>query len=338
MRLIILGFGGVARSLARLIQLSQEDLRKRYHEELRIVGIADSRGSTADARGIDVPRVLALKEERGVVTTGASSPGSLELIEQAEADVVVELTPTNPTDGEPGLSNMRVALKNGKHVVTANKGPLAVGYSRLMRAAEKNRLQLKYSATVGGGTPVLAFGDELAKSEPVTGVEAVLNQTSNYILTQMEERRLPFDRALEEAQRLGIAERDPSLDIDGVETACEMVIIANHVLKIPSRIPDVLKIEGIRKVTPAMISHARSRRKLLRMMGTVGSNEVAVGLVELDENDPLAIKGARDATRYICRHSGPKLIGSLAGSPMDTSSGIMRDIIDIVLTVRDGSR
>src|SRR5437667_12583318 len=98
----------------------------------------------------------------------------------------------------------------------------------------------------------------------------------------MEQRHLPFDQALEEAQRLGIAECDPSLDIDGVEIACEMVIIANHVLKTRSRIADVLKFEGIRRVTPAMISHARSRRKLLRIVGTVGNKEVAVRLVELD--------------------------------------------------------
>jgi homoserine dehydrogenase len=203
-----------------------------------------------------------------------------------------------------------------------------VAYSSLMKTAEKNGVRLKYSATVGGGTPVLAFGEELAKTEPVIGVEAVLNQTSNYILTQMEESAVTFDEALEEAKRIGIAERDHSLDVDGVETACEMVIIANHVAKLPSRMSDVHRIEGIRWVTGKKIAQARNQGKVLRMVGTIG-RRIQVRVLELDVNDPLAIKGARDATRYTTKHSGPKMVGSLAGSPLDTSSGLLRDVVDI---------
>ena len=148
-------------------------------------------------------------------------------------------------------------------------------------------------------------------------------------MTRMESSRsVSFSAAVREAQRRGIAERDPALDIDGIETACEMVIIANHVLKMNSRLSDVRRIEGIRGVTPKQIRRSNVRGRVWRLVGII-ERDIQVRVVELDANDPLAVKGARDATRYQCEYSGPKIVGSLGGTPLDTATGILRDVVDI---------
>lgn len=203
-----------------------------------------------------------------------------------------------------------------------------MAYPKLRTLAEKKGVQLKYSAAVGGGNPVLAFGEICASSEPISRVEAILNRTSNYILTQMEEKGISFRSALEEARRIGLAEPDPSLDVDGIDQACKIVIIANHVLRRDSFISEVNPIESIRGVTKQRIEEARRRGKKIRMVGVI-DGRLAVRLTEVDERDPFAIRGTADVTRFVCAFSGAKMVTSSVGGPAYTAAGLLRDLVEI---------
>lgn len=327
MKIMIAGFGVVGRALAKLLQKRIGDLKQNYGMNLRVVAISDSKSFARATSGLRLSETLSLKErENRVGERGAEDTSSL--IERSDADVLVELTPTDPKTGEPGLRHISAALRSGKHVVTANKGPLVVAYPKLRRLAEKKGVQLKYSAAVGGGNPVLAFGDICATSEPVSRVEAILNRTSNYILTQMEEQGIPFQSALKEARRIGLAEPDPSLDVDGIDQACKIVIIANHVMGRDSFISEVNPVESIRGVTIERIEEARKRGKKIRMVGVI-DGRLAVRLTEVDERDPFAIRGTADVTRFVCAFSGAKMITSSVGGPAYTAAGLLRDLVEI---------
>lgn len=332
MKVIVVGFGVVGRALTRLIQTRVRDLNRNHDMNLKIIAIADSKSLAIDRAGLKLGRILSLKETKDVVGPGTAED-TLSIIEESDADVVVELTPTDPRTGEPGLEYMTAALKSGKSVVTANKGPLVTAYPNLRKLADKNGVQLKYSAAVGGGNPVLAFGEICASSEPVTKVEAILNRTSNYILTQMEEKGIAFETALRDARRIGLAEPDPSLDVDGLDQACKIVIVANHVMKRTSYITDVNPIQSIRDVTPERIAKARRRGKKIRMVG-VADKTLEVRLVELDERDPFAIRGSADVTRFHCAFSGAKMVTSSVGGPSYTAAGLLRDLVEVQSSTR----
>ena len=155
---------------------------------------------------------------------------------------------TNLTDGQPGLQCIRTALGRGWDVVTANKGPLVLAYGELMSLAAQHRRQLRFSACVGGGLPSVNVGQRDLVACDITRVEGILNSTTHYILQAMSDQGKTFEQALAEAQRIGIAEADPSLDIDGWDAANKCVIVANSVLGMPATLKDV-SVTGIRQVT-----------------------------------------------------------------------------------------
>jgi homoserine dehydrogenase len=171
----------------------------------------------------------------------------LDLLAQVEAQVLLEASPVNLVDAQPGLSILLAALARGMDVVLANKGPLALHYPLLRVAADAHGARLAFSATVCGGLPVVNVGVRDLVAAQVRRVEGVFNSTSNYILSQMAAGN-SYDEALAEAQRRGIAETDPTLDVDGWDTANKLTIVANAVLGFPATVRDVQPVVGIRGI------------------------------------------------------------------------------------------
>jgi homoserine dehydrogenase len=328
MKLIIVGLGGVGARLADLINERHAELRSRYQADMRVVGVSDSRSWAADPKGLDLQRVVQMKKKHGVVSVDRPPEEMTSCIRETDADAIVELTPTNHKSGQPGIAHFRAAMESGKHVVTANKGPLATAYDQMTRLANKNGVRLLFSATVGGGNPVLQFGEICASAETVTAAEAIVNRTSTYILSGMEARGVGFDSMLKETQAAGLAEPDPSLDVDGIDTACKIVIISNHVLRRGARFEDVHPVESIREVTTKQLNDAIRRGKKIRMVGEAGNN-LAVKVKEIPVDDPVIPYGTSDMTRYHCKYSGPKLVGSTTGGPSFTAMGLLRDLLEI---------
>ncbi len=323
LKVIIVGFGTIGNGLATV--LSARARRPEGHPaEFKIVAAVDSESAAVDERGLNAKSLLERKRRSGRV--GALDRSASEVIRAADADVVVELTPAT-MDGEPALSHIREALRHSKSVVTANKMPIALHYPALLGEAKRRGVKLLYGACVGGGLPVLEFGSACAEAEPVDRIEGVLNATSNFVLTKMEEGE-SCARALREAQRLGYAETDPSFDIDGLDAACKIVILANHVMGKSFRLKDVRPLSGIRRITQDTVRRAGEKGHAVRLVARAHKS-LAVTATEVVKGSPLAVKGPSHAVVFHCSRSGDRaVLGHGAGS-VTTSLAVLRDLISL---------
>ena len=245
---ILVGLGNVHRQFLHLLTTRDELLAQRYRLRLRIVGAADSQGAVSDADGLAPVALLAHKRaggSAGAYPGGVTGATALDLLAQVQAQVLLEASPVNLVDAQPSLSILLAALARGMDVVLANKGPLALHYPLLRVAADAHSARLAFSATVCGGLPVVNVGVRDLVAAQVRRVEGIFNSTSNYILSQMAAGD-SYGAALAEAQRRGIAETNPTLDVDGWDTANKLTIVANAVLGYTATVRDVQPVMGIR--------------------------------------------------------------------------------------------
>lgn len=332
MRIILAGFGSVGQALAQVLHQDEARIVQSYGFRPQLTTIVDSQGSCSDDEGLDIPLALKTKREYGTVAKypkkGRRDGDSIRLISNGEAEVVVETTPTNFKDAEPGLSNIKAALRNGKHVVTANKGPLALAMPALLELAIHRNRQLRFSGTVGGGTPFLDFAAKCMPGERIIRIRGILNGTTNYILTRMETASLTFEKALAEAQRKGYAEKDPTNDVEGFDTAAKIVIIANWVLKKRYSLRN-LDITGITKVTPQILKQAKASNAKIKLIGRIEESSASVAPEQVPMTDSTCVPDTLNALTFATEHAGDiTLIGPGAGGER-TASAIVRDLVSI---------
>ena len=332
MRIVLIGFGTVGQSLARILTNDRDWLVKTYGFEPQVTAIADSRGSCRDDNGLNLELALKTKEKYGTVQ---KYPGRVErrtptrqIISETESEVVIETTSSNFETGEPGLANIKQSLSARRHVVTSNKGPLALAMPALLELANHKGMQLRFSATVGAGTPFLSFASKCLPGEKILGIHGILNGTTNYILTRMDEASLSFPKALAEAQKKGYAEKNPANDLKGLDTAAKIVIIANWVLKHRISINE-LKITGIENIAPRKINTARKSGTKIKLIGRLTDTQASVRPEEVPLDDPVCVPGSLNALSFSTRYVGDvTLIGRGAGGE-ETASAIIRDLVDI---------
>jgi len=252
---------------------------------------------------------------------------ALEAIESVEAEAMVEVTPTNIEDGEPGLSYIKAAFKTGKHVVTTNQGPLALALPALTELADYNNVYLRFSGTVGAGTPVLEFAKKCLQGDRIVAIRGILNGTTNYILSEMDEKHITFQEALEAAQKLGYAEADPTMDVDGYDAAAKLVIMANWIMDKKVTLKDV-KIKGIRDVSSQIIEDAAKKGSTIKLIGSIGET-LKVEPTQISKHDPLAVDGALNAVTFVSESAGEQTIIGLGAGGMETASAVLRDLLDI---------
>ena len=332
MRLILVGFGVVSQSFAEIISSQADALRRDYGIRPRIVGIADSKGAVVSSDGVNIVRALESKKETGSLASldhGVYKDGmrGIDLIREAECEVVVEATPSELTRGEPGLSHVRTAMKEGRHVICVNKGPLALAMPALMELASHNDVRFKFSGTVGGGTPVLDLAKKCLEGSSIRSIKGILNGTCNYILTKMTTEDVDMEAALKEAQKLGYAEADPTADVGGFDSACKLVILSNYVLGTSMSIADV-DITGITGVTRKDIQAAKESGDALKLIGYVG-DRARVAPERVPITHPLNVSGTFNAITFDTDPAGEiTLVGKGAGG-RETASSILRDLIEI---------
>jgi homoserine dehydrogenase len=335
-RVMLVGLGAVGRSLLQALdEVYAQMFEKRYGFYPRIVAVVDSKGAALNPSGLPLKKVLRVKKVEGTVgkMEGFGVPGleTTEVVEQVEADVMVEATPTNLSNGEPGLTNIKKALINHMHVVTVNKGPLAIAMPSLMELARYNKVQLRFSGTVGGGTPILKFGRECLEGDRVISIKGVLNGTTNYILTKMDEEGVSMPEALKEAQLKGYAETDPRYDVKGLDTACKLVILANWVLKKRISLRDVT-VTGIENVTEKQVLKARREGRCVKLIGSAGET-FYVKPEALPREHPLCVHGTLNAVSFQTQLGGEiTVVGKGAGGP-ETACAIIRDLVDVKRTL-----
>jgi homoserine dehydrogenase len=236
-------------------------------------------------------------------------------------------------NGEPGLSHIKTAFKTGKHVVTTNKGPLALALPALTELADYNRVYLRFSGTVGGGTPVLELAKKCLLGDKIVAIRGILNGTTNYILTEMAEKHVTFQQALDSAQKLGYAETDPSMDIDGIDPACKVVIMANWIMNKKYTLKDV-DVQGIRGVTLQALEKAAKRGNTIKLIGSVDGNP-KVAPMEISKHDPLCVSGVLNAVTFVSEFAGEETIIGRGAGGMETASAVLRDLLDIKHNLAD---
>ena len=335
MRLILLGFGVVGQSFVKLLLSHSTDLYNEYGIKPKVVACADNGGIVSCDQGLDLDRLLNVKKKKkSIIHYGAKGNRSetLDVIENIDAEVVIELTPTNIVDGEPGKNHIISAMKSGKNVITVNKGPLALEFPSLMELAEYNRIAFKFSGTVGGGTPILEFAKRCLKGDRIISFEGILNGTTNYILSKMYEG-LNFSEALQDASEKGYAEKDPTLDVDGFDAVAKLVIASNFVMNMKSTMKDVSR-EGIRDVKPSQVLTERKNGNAIKLIASCDGKNLVVKPKPVSMKDPICVDGILNAITFTCQHSGQQTIIGKGAGGMETASAILRDLIDIRSTIR----
>jgi len=329
LRIILCGFGVVGQSLVKLFESRSEDLYAKYGLKPRVVGVFDSNGSAIDPSGLDLERLVETKKKSGSVKNYSKTKNNmtgLDIIKNIDADVLIETTASNYKDAEPGMTHITSAMKKGMHVISVNKGPLALAFPSLLELATYNQVMLKFSGTVGGGTPILDYAKDSLRGERITSFAGILNGTTNYILTNMA-NGLSFESALRDAKEKGYVEADESLDLDGLDAAAKLVILANWIMGMKVTMPDI-KCTGIRKVSTEDIKNAAKKKCAIKLIASC-NKDLEVGPKEISIDDPLCVNGTLNASAFTAEHSGTQTIIGKGAGGMETASSILRDLIDI---------
>jgi len=329
LRIILCGFGVVGQSFAKLLLSRSEDLYALHGLKPRVVGVFDSKGTAVSSAGLDLDRLLEIKKKYGSIRkyhNKEKDASGLEMIEGMDAEVLIETTPSNYKDAEPGMSHIVNAMKNGLHVITVNKGPLALAFPSLIELATYNQVLLKFSGTVGGGTPILDYAKNSLRGERIISFQGILNGTTNYILTNMA-NGMTFKAALADAEKRGYVEADESLDIDGFDAAAKLVILANWIMDMKVTIKDIKRI-GIRNVTTSDIKKAASNNSAVKLIASC-NKDLIVSPQQIHLDDPLCVNGTLNAITFNSEHSGQQTIIGRGAGGMETASSILRDLLDI---------
>lgn len=336
-RTALIGVGAVNRSFLEILTRKAVRLQSHYGLTFRVVLAADSSGVARRPSGFDPQELYQFKSEGRHLKDRADSiaVSLLDALRSTACDLVLEASPVNLRDGEPGLSVTRTALECGMNVVLANKGPLVLAFRELQTLAAHKGVGLAYSATVCGALPVINIGRRDLVAADIHLVRGIFNATSNFILAEMNEGR-SFAAALAEAQRRGIAEADPSLDVEGWDTANKLVIIANSILGIDAALTDV-RVTGIITITTAQLEEAAKQGRTIKLVATAQRNasgyDLTVAPTEVRQDDFLGSCNGWEMGVEIHSDLYGKLYHKIwEDSPIPTAAAMLRDAVTLFTT------
>ncbi len=329
LKLCFMGLVSVGRELIKLIDRKHEDVQGQYDLSFKVVGIATgNHGILIDPDGID--HVYALGGQWDDQIWPSTEENRLKMIRECGAGALVEMSPINRETGRPALDYLELALMLGMHAISANKGPVVHGYRHLSALAKRQGKAFLFESTVMDGFPLLNLYRECLPATRVTGFRGVLNSTTNLILTLMEEGKT-FDEAVQHAQDIGIAETDPSNDIDGWDSAVKVCVLSNVLMGADIRPPDVDRT-GIRTIAPEMIKAAQQARRKWRLLCSAewveGQLRAKVAPEEVPANDPLfRLYGTTSAIQIKTDTLNQLTLLETAPTPAQTAFGVLADLI-----------
>lgn len=337
--LVLLGVGAVGQGVLRLLAEREDVLARRYGVRLRVVAAVDSRGAAIDSDGLSPSALLAHKAAgRSVADFPGGKQGGtvMDVLQSLPAHILVDASPVDLRTGQPGLPAVRAALRQGMHVVLANKAPLVLAYHDLHDLAHCHNARLAFSATVCGGLPVINMGRRDLIAATVHRFRGILNSTTNYILTRMAAGESYAD-ALREAQRRGIAEADPSLDVEGWDAANKLVIVANAVLGARVTLQDVQEVVGITHLTPDAMARARARGEVIKLVARAerrgdGSYALTVRPESLSADDFLARVSDWEMGVVFETDIYETIYAKIdERDPLTTAAAVLRDVVNLLV-------
>jgi homoserine dehydrogenase len=339
--LALIGFGNVARSLARLLLRKQALLKSQHDITFSFTGISTGRhGCAVNLKGLTIEEALNLVESGKSISPLSSFDvsDSLSVIKTSHADVMFENSPVNMQTGQPALDHIRTALELDMHAITANKGPVVHGYRELMVLAKSKGKTFGFESTVLGGSPVFSVFRETFPLAELSSFKGILNATTNIILSRMENGE-SYEDAVRYCQSVGVAETDPTNDVDGWDAAIKVAALITVLMDTPFT-PQQVNPIGIRGITRDMIEKASAegkRYKLVCSVEKVGDQIHARVAPELvDSSSPLygmmnSSTGVTFRTDVLPDYSiTVSEREGMSGGPVETAYGLFADFVNAV--------
>lgn len=327
----VIGFGGVGKAFIELL------IMKRDKISIKVKYIIKSDGGIYNSNGINLEELIEFLNSGKSICEYCGWKDCVinikTIIKNKDVDTLVELTSTNIENGEPGYTHIKLALENGINVVTGNKGPILLYYNELKNIACNNSVQLGVGCTTGGALPSINGGLLDTAGAEILSIEGVLNGTSNYILKEMYDNKIDYKHALEKAQKIGIAEANPRLDVDGFDTASKILILANILMGCNKSISDIY-IKGISEISKEEVNLSILNGEKIKLIGEVYKDGNSINCrVEpkiIKSNHPLYfVDGKNKGVYYKTDTLGDiSIIGGASGT-INAAASILRDIINI---------
>src|SRR6056297_579264 len=336
-KLAILGYGNAGRAFGKLLKNKEKEIKEKYKYKVKVVAISTkTRGNLLDNEGINYKKAAEVIEKKGSFDKNHksySNISSMEVVEKIDYDVLIELTPLEIFTGKPAIDHIKGALNRRKHVITANKGPIAWAYRELKELSEEKDSLFFYETTVMDGTPIFNFKDETLKLCQVTEIEGILNTTTNFILEEMEKEK-KYEDIIKEGKKRGFVEAEPAMDVEGWDAAAKVTALIN-VLMNGDITPKDIDRKGIEDITYQDIKNADKRGCVIKLLCR-GKNEDGkitgmVKPVEIKKGDLLAsIKGTSSAVKIKTDLMGTISIVEHDPEIEQTAYGIFSDILRLI--------
>ncbi len=335
-KMAFIGFGVVGQGLAEILVEKKDWLQKEHGFEYDVVAISDMKhGSVYLPEGLDVNKVLDMVENGKSLDEypqGETGWEPLKTIMESNADVIVEVTYTDMETGGPALEHVREALKAKKHVVSTNKGPVATHGRELVELASKNGVHYLFEGTVVSGTPVINLARSTLAGCDIKEIKGIVNGTTNYILSQMEEG-MEYEDALAQAQELGYAEADPTGDVEGIDAQGKIQILSNMVMGGELKLNDVER-DGITGITLDDVKEAKKEDMRWKLVGSTMKTDsgikAKVGPEKLPLTHPLAnVMGPTNALTFSTDLLGDVTIIGPGAGKKETGFSLLVDLLEL---------
>ncbi len=335
----MVGFGSVGVRFAELLLEKEKELQEEFGCRVQLTGICTrSKGALINHNGMDIRKILKMNEKsrrfdpqsKDFVVCDTS-----EMITRSGADLMIELSTISIEDGQPATGYIEQALRAGMHVITANKGPEAWHFRKLAELAKKVNRYFLYETIVMDGTPIFNLARETLHGNKILGIKGILNSTTNFLLEKME-KGMGYEEALKEAQRIQVAEADPSMDVDGWDGTAKICSLANILMDAGVN-PKMAKVTSMGNITPEEIRRARESNRKIKYLCIAERNEIT-GQVELmveprllPFDDPLSnVNGTSSAITLYTDLAGEISIIQTDPGILQTAYGVYSDLITLI--------
>ncbi|MBC3765335.1 homoserine dehydrogenase [Neptunicella marina] len=326
-RIAVSGFGAIGLQVAKLLLARQDSLKHRYEKTLLISGVCGSKGGVVEPEGLSLEQLDKKNFVAGL--TGMS------FIQKVEADILIEAGPSNIQTGQPGFDYGMAALDKNMHLVFASKGALVCHYASLIQTANNNQKQIKLSAATASAMPTIDFVERCLAGATIKKIEAILTGTSNLILTDMLQSGSDYKTALHKAQQLGIADPDPSFDVEGWDTASKLVIMAARLFNTPLDI-QLLAKDSLTDINKEQVMGWQQQGLQPRLIASIDFTtpqpSYLVKLKLYDKHDAFyAVNGATKAIWVDTEEMGCFYLTGGTSNPLATAAAVVKDIEQLLM-------
>ncbi|GGX15262.1 homoserine dehydrogenase [Aquimarina muelleri] len=333
MNIGIIGLGTVSRGFLEILQEKTNWVSQKFETDIKVVAIKDiMKGNMYNPKGIDI-NILLQKLDKGENINDDSLKDEHPLSKIEDIDLIIEASYSDYKTGDPAYTFIKDALSNGKHVVTTNKGPVALHYTELNKLAIKNNVSLRYEGTVLSGTPTFSLIEECLAGDDITEIRGILNGTSNYILSKMAGGE-SFENALGVAQQKGYAEADPTNDVKGYDARGKVAILSHKVFGVDLGLNSI-STKGIDAISKKELDAAKKEGKNIRLIGSLKKTgntiEAKVQPEALGQDDALSnIDGVTNAIEISTVYLGKIMITGPGAGKLETGYSVFSDVLSVI--------